>query len=58
MKKKKTLLNMQAIKQKNKKYVYIRVTFSISVFPFDLLKGNARISVMNTVAENSNQTDM
>lgn len=49
---------MQAIKQKNKKYVYIRVTFSISVFPFDLLKGNARISVMNTVAENSNQPDM
>lgn len=49
---------MQATKQKKRKYVCSRVTFLISIFPFDLLKVNCRISVMNTVAENSNQPDM
>lgn len=49
---------MQAIKQKDRKYVYVRVTFLISIFPFALLKVNCRVSVMNTVAENSNQPDM
>lgn len=56
--KKKSYLNMQEIKQKDRKYVYIRVTFLISIFPFALLKVNCRVSVMNTVAENSNQPDM